>query len=157
VFIGEGEGWNGPQRETGDSIGVNKACDGPQGGSDGWDSPQREQKDSVGESEAWDGLQRDQDEPMGEPIDQFCSSCNQKKPLIDFGRFFTCNACRQRNTKANRVRKVKQKAIRRPKATREQLESSIQARGDISEYKLLKNFSTRPLTIEDYLNKSSPL
>jgi molybdenum cofactor biosynthesis enzyme MoaA len=23
--------------------------------------------------------------------DQFCSSCNQKKPLIDFGCFFICN------------------------------------------------------------------
>jgi hypothetical protein len=31
----------------------------------------------------------------GEPTDQFCSSCNQKKPLIDFGRFLTYNACRQ--------------------------------------------------------------
>jgi hypothetical protein len=63
-------------------------------------------------------------EPTGEPdepIDQFCSSCNQKKPLIDFGRFLTCNTCRQRNTKANRVRKAKQKATiaPRPKATKE--------------------------------------
>lgn len=89
------------------------------------------------------------------PIDQFCSSCNQKKPLIDFGRFLTCSACRQRNTKASRVRKAKQKAIRRPKATREQLEYSIQARGDTSGYRLLKNFRTRPLTIEDYLNNKS--
>ena len=58
---------------------------------------------------------------MDEPTDQFCSSCNQKKPLIDFGQFLTCNACRQRNTKANRVRKAKQKATipPRPKATRE--------------------------------------
>jgi hypothetical protein len=63
----------------------------------------------------------------GEPTDQFCSSCNQKKPLIDFGRFLTCNACRQRNTKANRVRKAKQKATipPRPKATKEQLEYII--------------------------------
>jgi hypothetical protein len=44
---------------------------------------------------------------IGKPMDQFYSSCNQKKPLIDFGRFLTCNACRQRNTKANRVRKAK--------------------------------------------------
>jgi hypothetical protein len=28
----------------------------------------------------------------GEPTDQFCSSYNQKKPLIDFGRFLTYNA-----------------------------------------------------------------
>jgi hypothetical protein len=31
------------------------------------------------------------------PIDRFCSSCNQKKPLIDFSRFLTYNPCRQRN------------------------------------------------------------
>jgi len=30
--------------------------------------------------------------PMGEPTDQFYSSYNQKKPLIDFGRFLTYNA-----------------------------------------------------------------
>jgi hypothetical protein len=154
----------------------------------GCDSPQRGEGDSAGESEAWDGLQREQDEPvgesMGDPIgdpmggptgmgdptggptgspieeltDQFCSSYNQKKPLIDFGQFLTYNACRQRNAKVNRVRKAKQKATipPRPKATKEQLEYIIQAWGDISKYKLLKNFSTRPLTIEDYLNKSSP-
>jgi hypothetical protein len=43
-----------------------------------------------------------------------------------------------------------------PKATKEQLEYAIQTWGDISEYKLLKNFSTQPLIVEDYLNKSSP-
>jgi hypothetical protein len=94
----------------------------------------------------------------GEPTDQFCSSCNQKKPLIDFGRFLTCNACRQRNTKANRVRKAKQKATipPRPKVTKEQLEYAIQAWGNTSEY-ILRGKFTRPLTIEDYLNnKSSP-
>jgi hypothetical protein len=43
-------------------------------------------------------------EPMGEPIskpdepiDQFYSSYNQEKPLIDFGRFLAYNICRQRN------------------------------------------------------------
>jgi hypothetical protein len=46
------------------------------------------------------------------PIDQFCSSCNQKKPLIDFGRFLTCNTCRQRNRKANQARHLKQKAVK---------------------------------------------
>jgi hypothetical protein len=29
--------------------------------------------------------------PISEPIDQFYSSYNQKKPLIDFGRFLTYN------------------------------------------------------------------
>jgi hypothetical protein len=69
---GEGEGW-------GDSAGTSEACDSPQEGSEAWDKP-------IGDST---------------PIDQFCSSCNQKKPLRDFGRFLTCNPCRQRNRKAN--------------------------------------------------------
>ena len=51
----------------------------------------------------------------GEPTDQFCSSCNQKKPLIDFGRFLTCNACWQWNIKVNWVRKAKQKATIPPR------------------------------------------
>jgi hypothetical protein len=53
-------------------------------------------------------------EPTGEPdepIDQFYSSYNQKKPLIDFGRFLTCNICRQRKRKANQARYIKQKAL----------------------------------------------
>jgi hypothetical protein len=75
------------------------------------------QEGPVDGSEGCDGLQREQDEPtggptgigepiykpMGEPTDQFCSSYNQKKPLIDFGRFLTYSACQQRNIKANRV------------------------------------------------------
>jgi hypothetical protein len=131
-------------------------------------------EDSTGESEGWDNPQRREgalwirvrlgtdrkgggaptDEPADEPTDQFCSSCNQKKPLIAFGRFLTCNICRQRNTKANRVRKAKQKAILRPKATKEQLEQAIQALGNTSKY-ILRGKLTRPLTIEDYLNKGS--
>jgi hypothetical protein len=73
-----------------------------QGGSEAWNGPQREREDSDGESEGWNSPQREQedsvDEPMsdptGESVDQFCSSCNQKKPLTDFGRFLTCNMCR---------------------------------------------------------------
>jgi hypothetical protein len=72
------------------------------GESEGWE-------DSAGEGEAWNSPQRGgavdepidepTDEPVeerqltDEPIDQYCSSCNQKKPLIDFGRFLTCVAC----------------------------------------------------------------
>jgi len=48
--------------------------------------------------------QWEQNEPINDPtsksigtIDQFCSLCNQKKPLTDFGRFLTCNPYRQRN------------------------------------------------------------
>jgi hypothetical protein len=45
------------------------------------------------------------------PIDRFYSSYNQKKPLIDFGRFLTYNPCRQRNRKANQARHLKQRAL----------------------------------------------
>jgi hypothetical protein len=89
------------RKEGGDSAGESEACDGPQGGSDGWDEPQRERDELMGDPTA---------EPTG-PIDQFCSSCNHKKPLIDFGWFLTCNACRQRNRKASRARHIKQKAL----------------------------------------------
>jgi hypothetical protein len=83
---------------------------------EGWDGLQRG-------SEGWDGSQREQDEltgePIGEPIhkpickpvDQYCSSCNQKKPLIDFGRFLTYNTCRQRNRKVKQAWHIKQKAL----------------------------------------------
>jgi hypothetical protein len=46
----------------------------------GCDGPQREQEDSAGVNRLID-----------EPMDQFCSSCNQKKPPIDFGRFLIHN------------------------------------------------------------------
>ena len=97
------EGWHGPRDDStgpigpmglqGDSIDESEGCDGPQTGSKGWDEP-------VGE-------------PTGDstPIDQFCSSCNQKKPLIDFSRFLICNSCWQRNRKANQARHLKQKAL----------------------------------------------
>jgi hypothetical protein len=45
------------------------------------------------------------------PIDRFCSSYNQKKPLIDFGRFLTYNPCWQRNRKANQARHLEQRAL----------------------------------------------
>jgi hypothetical protein len=149
--------------------------EGPVDGSEGYNGLQREQDEPVGTSMGepisnpmGNPTGKPTGKPTGEPIGgptgigestvQFCSSCNQKKPLIDFGRFLTYNAYRQRNTKANRVRKAKQKATipPRPKATKEQLEYAIQAWGNTSEY-ILRGKFTRPLTIEDYLNnKSSP-
>jgi hypothetical protein len=63
---------------------------------------------------------------MGEPIDQFCSPYNQKKPFIDFGRFLTYNTCRLRNRKAKQARHLKQKAIYKPpKAMEEEIQQSI--------------------------------
>jgi hypothetical protein len=121
AFTGEGEAFDGPQvhwegqespqRGQEDSEGESEAWDGSQRGSEACDSLQREQneptRDSMGDNEACDGPQIEQDEP----IDQYCSSCNQKKPVIDFGRFLTCNPCRQRNRKANQARWTKQKAL----------------------------------------------
>jgi hypothetical protein len=95
--MGESEAWDGSTDEG-------EACDSPQGGSDGWDGLQRG-------SEACDSPQIEQDEPIDEPINQYCSSCNQKKPLIDFGRFLTCNSCRQRNQKAKQARRIKQRPL----------------------------------------------
>jgi hypothetical protein len=79
--MGDSKGWNSPQRGEGDSTGESEAGDS-----------------STGKSEAWDGPQRGGEGSTG-PQDQYCSSCKQKKPLIDFGRFLTCNTCRQRNRK----------------------------------------------------------
>jgi hypothetical protein len=42
-----------------------------------------------GASKAWEGSQES-------PQEQYYSSCNRKKPLINVGRFFTCNTCRER-------------------------------------------------------------
>jgi hypothetical protein len=171
----ESEGWHGPQDGSIGSTGPMGLQEGPVDGSEGYNGLQREQDEPVGTSMGepisnpmGNPTGKPTGKPTGEPIGgptgigestvQFCSSCNQKKPLIDFGRFLTYNAYRQRNTKANRVRKAKQKATipPRPKATKEQLEYAIQAWGNTSEY-ILRGKFTRPLTIEDYLNnKSSP-
>jgi hypothetical protein len=134
-FPGENKAWEG-LREGGSFAGASEA----------WEGSQEERESSIGRSEACEGLQ-----------EQYCSSCNRKKPLTDFGQFFTCNTCRERNKKANRVRKAKQKRAipPRPKAINEQLEYAIQALAPTSEYRLGLNFATRPITIEDYLNKSS--
>jgi hypothetical protein len=130
------ESWEGLTDEEGSSTGLQ----------DGWGGFPSENK-------AWEGPQ----EIRKSPQEQYCSSCNRKKPLTDFGQFFTYNTCRERNKKANRVRKAKQKRAipPRPKATNEQLEYAIQALAPTSEYRLGLNFVTRPITIEDYLNKSS--
>jgi hypothetical protein len=90
--------YTGPQVQYRAFTGESEACDSPQGGSNSWDGPMGE---PMGEGEAWDGPQIEQDEPINEPIDQYYSSYNQKKPLIAFGGFLTYNPCRQRNRKAN--------------------------------------------------------
>jgi hypothetical protein len=84
--------------------------EGPVDGSEGCDGLQREQDEPTGgptgigePTGELTGIGEPIYKPMGEPTDQFCSSYNQKKPLIDFGRFLTYSACQQRNIKANRV------------------------------------------------------
>jgi hypothetical protein len=110
-----------------------------------WDSPQERWDGSTAVAESSTGLQ-----------DQYCSSCNQKKPVIEFGRFLTCNMCRQRDIRAKQARKAKHKATYiYPKATNKELERLIQGWSNRGEYKLQLNFRTRPLTIKDYLNTSS--
>ena len=153
---GREESWEGLTDEEGSSTGLQDGWGGFPGENEAWEGVTGEStgdKGPTGASEAWEGLQ----EIRKSPQEQYCSSCNRKKPLTDFGQFFTCNACRERNKKANRVRKAKQKRAipPRPKATNEQLEYAIQALAPTSEYRLGLNFATRPVTIEDYLNKSS--
>jgi hypothetical protein len=122
---------------------------------DGFIGPQERRDGVIDREESWGGSIGVRDRSIG-PQDQYCSSCNRKKPLLDFGRFFTCNTCRQRNKRVKEARRAKHKATYiAPKATQAQLEYSIQAWGKRSEFMLLLNTRTRPLTIEDYLNKSS--
>jgi hypothetical protein len=69
-----------------------------------------------------DGIGGSTGDPMGDstgdsmPIDRVCSSYNQKKPPIDFGRFLTYNPYRQRNRKANQAYHLKQRALLNNKA-----------------------------------------
>jgi hypothetical protein len=89
------------------------------------------------------------------PQDQYCSSCKQKKPLLEFGRFFTYNSCRQKNKRVKGARYTKHKATYiAPKAMGEETEQSIQARARLTGEYILRGKFTRLLTI-DYLNKSS--
>jgi hypothetical protein len=152
-FAGRIEAWEGSREEGEGSASGNKAWEGSRKERESFAGESTGGKGLAGESEAWKGPQEIRESPQ----EQYCSSCNRKKPLTDFGQFFTCNACRERNKKANRVRKAKQKRAipPRPKATNEQLEYAIQALAPTSEYRLGLNFATRPITIEDYLNKSS--
>jgi hypothetical protein len=100
-------------------------------------------------------LQEDR-EGFTDPKDQYCSSCNQKRPLTDFGRFLTCNSCRQRNKRVTNACRAKHKASYiPPKVTQEQLNYYLQALSERSEFKLLLKDKTRPITIKDYINKKS--
>jgi hypothetical protein len=68
------------------------------------------------QEESWEGSMGRKEDLQGEEDpnslqDKYCSSCNQKKPLTDFGCFLTCNTCQQRDTKANQARHIRQKAL----------------------------------------------
>jgi hypothetical protein len=90
----------------------------------------------------------------GEPeLKDYCSSCNQRRPVLDFGRFLTCITCRQHNTKANRRRAKAYKAIVRPHATQEQIREHLEDWVMVAgEYNLKPYSRSRRLTVDNYLN-----
>ncbi|PMD45830.1 hypothetical protein L207DRAFT_508591 [Hyaloscypha variabilis F] len=106
---GEGEEEEGEEGEEGEGSWeeVTGGGEGYTGVDEAWE----------GESEVWEEVTDERESSISpanspqEPQEQYCSSCNQKKPLLDFGRFLTCNTCRERNKRANQVRRVKYKAI----------------------------------------------
>jgi len=120
--------------EEGSSTGLQDGWGGFPGENEAWEGPQEDRESSTGRSEAWEGPRESREssiapvegpyepqEPQGSPQEQYCSSCNRKKPLIDFGRFFTYNTCRERNKRVNRARytRVRKAVPPRPKATKE--------------------------------------
>jgi hypothetical protein len=146
---GAGEAWEGESNGEGEeSEGEGSLADGQ----DGWGEFLGEREGSAGSQEGREsstGVVEEENSPQ----EQFCSSCNQKKPLIAFGRFLTCNTCRGRNRRVKQARQVKHKATYKvAKATREEIELSIQARASLTGEYILRGKFTRPLTIEDYLD-----
>ncbi|KAH9207854.1 hypothetical protein DL95DRAFT_395671 [Leptodontidium sp. 2 PMI_412] len=82
---------------------------------EGQEDPQEGQEDPLEPQTRWEDTEESQEDPQEsredttesseEPQTQFCSACNQKKLLIDFGDgFFTCNKCRERNKRSNKAR-----------------------------------------------------
>jgi hypothetical protein len=127
------EGWEGLTDEEGSSAGLqdgwggfpgeNEAWEGSTGENEAREGPREGRKGSTGRSEAWEGPQESREssiapvnspqepqETQESPQEQYCSSCNRKKPLSDFGQFFTCNKCRERNRRANQARHARYKA-----------------------------------------------
>ncbi|KAN0103456.1 hypothetical protein V8E51_011769 [Hyaloscypha variabilis] len=102
----EREGYTGEVLEEGEGYtGVDEAWDGE---SEVWEEVTDERESSTAPQDSWKDPAGGS---IGPPQEQYCSSCNQKKPLPDFGRFLTCNAYRERNKRVNQVRHVKYKAI----------------------------------------------
>jgi hypothetical protein len=102
-----------------------------------------------------DAVDQPVDQPMGEladAMDQYCSGCNQKKSLLDFGHFLTCDTCRRRNKNARHRKRQAKEPIIRPQATREQIKTHIESWSRLAgERELLRHRRTRPLTIDNYL------
>ncbi|KAH8775822.1 hypothetical protein BGZ57DRAFT_1004729 [Hyaloscypha finlandica] len=162
---GVGKGWEGLREGREGFAGGSEAWEGLREEEESWEGAMDGEEGSASESEAWKGPQESGDKNINReeslrgstgPQEQYCSSCNQKKPLIDFGRFLTCNPCREKNKRVKEARRVKHKASYiAPKATQAELERSLRAWDKRSEFKLLLNTQTRPLALEDYINKSS--
>lgn len=108
------EAWEGPQDGWGGFPGESKAWESLR---EGWGKDtdrERGIRASIGVGESSTGPQESRESsiaPVNGLQDQFCSSCNQKKLLTNFGRFLTCSTCRERNKRANRARHVRQKAL----------------------------------------------
>jgi hypothetical protein len=113
-FPGENEAWDSPREEREASTGRSEAREGPReereastGRSEAWEGPREVKEGFTDVSGAWEGPQESQEtressiapvnspqelqETQESPQEQDCSFCNRKKPLTDFGQFFTCN------------------------------------------------------------------
>jgi hypothetical protein len=110
---GEGEGFIDREGNSGGLAERERFTDREGSWEEGFIGREESQEGFTDREGSWEGLAEREEGVIGResPQEQFCSSCTQKKPLIEFSRFLTCNACRQRNTKANRARHAKQKAI----------------------------------------------
>ncbi|KAN0108529.1 hypothetical protein V8E51_008271 [Hyaloscypha variabilis] len=127
------DSWGGFTGERGGSTGVDEAWEEE---SEVWEEVTGERESSTGPQDSWKDLaggstgpQESRESslsPADSPQEQYCSSYNPKKPLPDFGRFLTCNACRERNRRVKEARRTRPKATYiAPKATGEEIERSI--------------------------------
>ena len=135
---GEEQGWRGSTGGEESLTDREGSFTGPQEDREDSTDPQKGQKSSTG------------------PQEQYYSSSNRKKPLTDFGQSWTCNACRQRNRRAKNTRRTKYKvSYIPPKVTQAQLQYCLQALSKRNEFtlRLYTGSKTRPLIVENYLNK----
>ncbi|KAH6698455.1 hypothetical protein BKA61DRAFT_583282 [Leptodontidium sp. MPI-SDFR-AT-0119] len=104
--------WEGPQESQEDPLSLQTRWEDTE---ESQEDPQKSREDPLSPQTRWEDTEESQEDPQEsredttesseEPQTQFCSACNQKKLLIDFGDgFFTCNKCRERNKRSNKAR-----------------------------------------------------